>query len=321
MPINIQTLAHVGYVIPQEEQAAYEGADTAFLLSGLRDYQALFTVLLISMIGIGIYRFLNRRADVKKYIEAVKKRGAEYHALIPWILRLSLGIALIGAGAGGVIISPIFADGAAWGFLQIILGFLLLLGLTLAPVTALVIVLFLIALFKNAYLIGNIDFLGSAVALGILANGKPGLDDLLGLRFPLAFAALKPYVPLILRIGIGGAMIFLAVQEKLLNPHLSALVVAEFKLQSVIPVSPALWVLGTGAIECLVGILLVIGFKTRLISAITFAILTLSFFFFGEDVYSHITLFGILSVLFVTGAGKMSVDKGVPHLKYDVSID
>jgi uncharacterized membrane protein YphA (DoxX/SURF4 family) len=70
-------------------------------------------------------------------------------------------------------------------------------------------------------------------------------------------------------------------------------------------------VLSAGAVECLVGILLVLGFKTRLISAIAFAILTLSFFFFGEDVYSHITLFGILSVLFVSGAGKMSVDKGI----------
>jgi hypothetical protein len=32
------------------------------------------------------------------------------------------------------------------------------------------------------------------------------------------------------------------------------------------------------------------------------------FFYFGKEVYSHVTLFSLLSVLFVTGRGKISID-------------
>jgi uncharacterized membrane protein YphA (DoxX/SURF4 family) len=53
---------------------------------------------------------------------------------------------------------------------------------------------------------------------------------------------------------------------------------------------------------------LFLGFKTRLISVIAFVVLSLSFFYFGEEVYSHVTLFSVLSVLFVTGGGKLIID-------------
>jgi uncharacterized membrane protein YphA (DoxX/SURF4 family) len=33
-----------------------------------------------------------------------------------------------------------------------------------------------------------------------------------------------------------------------------------------------------------------------------------TFFFFKEEVYSHVTLFGVLSALFITGAGPWSLD-------------
>jgi uncharacterized membrane protein YphA (DoxX/SURF4 family) len=231
--------------------------------------------------------------------------------LLPWMLRLSLGIALIGSGTARAFISPILSDFPQFSFIQILLGFLLLIGFLLPLATLGTITLFIFALSHNIFLIGNADFLAAGIALLILANGKPGLDDLLGISFLSQFKKFRSYVPLVLRIGIGGAMIYLAVYEKFLQPHASALVVDYFNLKSVLPVSTALWVLGTGTIELIIGSALLLGFRTRIASAIAFIVLTLSFFYFGEDVYSHITLFGVLSLLFVTGGGKMSLDNGI----------
>ena len=78
-----------------------------------------------------------------------------------------------------------------------------------------------------------------------------------------------------------------------------------------------MWVLSTGIIEFIIGLTLVLGAYTRLASAIAFAVLSLSFFYFGEDVASHITLFGILSVLFITQGGKVSVDRKIGQTSPD----
>jgi hypothetical protein len=100
------------------------------------------------------------------------------------------------------------------------------------------IILYFLALSKNFYLLGNLEVLVSLIALLILSQPKPGLDDLLGIpSFPF-LKSFKDFVPLILRIGIGGAMMFLAVYEKFLNPHLSEIVVHNYNLTSIIPVSP-----------------------------------------------------------------------------------
>ena len=165
------------------------------------------------------------------------------------------------------------------------------------------------ALSREVYILGNADFLAAALSLAILANPKPGIDDLLGLALHTPFTARwGKFVPLILRIGVGGTMVFLAIQEKLLNPHLAGLVVEEYNLGGVIPVSAGMWVLSSALVELLVGLLILVGFETRLVAGAAFVILSLSFFYFSEAVYSHVTLFGALSVLFVMGGGIGSVD-------------
>jgi uncharacterized membrane protein YphA (DoxX/SURF4 family) len=121
----------------------------------------------------------------------------------------------------------------------------------------------------------------------------------------------EKYIPLIGRLGLGISMTYLALYEKIFNPHLSELVVSKFHLTSAIGVSPAMWVLSAGIIEFAVGLFIIIGFHTRLTSAIAFVVVTTTFFFFKEEVYAHVTLFGMLSVLFITGGGHYSVDRAM----------
>ncbi len=300
--------AHVGYLIPENEMRKYAGTDFAFLLSPLRE--SLYLVLMMgTVIGtIVAYQLLRKNTFIQKHVTFLQKKVLSYSELIPWMLRLSLGIALIGAGTSHVLISPVVLDTSHIAFGEIILGFLVLAGFLLAPVLWLAILVFLFALSQNMYLLGNGDFFAIAIAILIFAKSKPGLDNLLGIPFLSPFKKLHSFVPCILRIGIGAEMMFLAVYEKFLNPHFSSLVVERFHLTSAIPVSPAMGVLSAGLIEFSVGLALALGFKTRLTAAIAFCVLTVSFFIFGEGVSSHITLFGILSVLFVTGGGKWSVD-------------
>lgn len=303
-----QAYAHVGYVTTAEEQATHSSTDFQFLLSPLQEPINIFIFIALALAVVVAYVLLKKTRIVMEFFGQVKERALSYYDLVPWMLRLSLGIALIGAGVSGVGLSPTLLGYQNLSSIQILLGFLLMTGLLLGSATVASIALYMFLLFNNFYILGNLDFLSAGLALLILQNARPGVDDLLRLPFIFNIKKLKVYAPLILRMGLGSAMVFLAVYEKILNPHLSAFVVEKYGLMGVIPVSPAMWVLGVGLIEFILGWLFIIGFNTRILSVITIIILSMSFFYFGEGVYSHVTLLGVLSALFVLGSGSYSFD-------------
>jgi len=239
----------------------------------------------------------------------IREEAESYHDLIPWMIRLSLGIALIGAGIGGSLISPVVGATALESFLEILAGFLFLSGFLLFPACIISLALFSLMVGKDPLsFVGTLNVLALLIIFLIKGNPKPGVDAILG--FPTFRGLLKfdSFSPLILRVGTGVCFFSLALYEKLLNPHWSEYVVHLYNLQSIVPVSPAMWVLGAGVTELLLGILLILGFQTRMVAAVSLIVLSLSFFFFKEQVYSHITLFGALSILFVTGAARVSID-------------
>ncbi len=301
--------AHVGYVLSREEFARQSGTNWTFLLEPLNHAtDVLIIVGTLCAAAVLYFGALRIKKLVSKFNQITKK-AESYHDLVPWMLRLGLGIALIGAGLNNSIISPVLSGFPEFREFEILLGFFLLLGFLTAPALWLTIGLFLSALFREPYILGNAEFLAAAIALIILAERRPGLDDLIDIPFFAPLTIAKKYAPFILRLGIGGAMTYLAIYEKFLNPQASALVVVKTHLTSVVPVSPNLWVLGAGLVEVAIGLALIAGFKTRLFAVLAFAVLSLSFFYFGEDVYSHITLFSVLSAVFVYGGGKLSIDE------------
>lgn len=300
--------AHIGYVLSADEIAQGKGADFPYLLQVFQDSRNIWIMIITVLVVVLIGLFWKKIFIVKSQVGIIRHNISSYYEFIPWILRLSLGIALIGAGSAQILVSPSLSGFAGLATLQILLGFLLMAGFLLPIVAPVVLVLSLYALSKNIYLLGNFDFIASSFALLVLANPRPGVDDILGIHFYSLFKKLRNYVPFILRIGIGVAMMYLAVYEKFLNPHLSEMVVYNFDLMSVINVPANMWVFGAGAVELLIALLLLLGLFTRLVSTIAFIVLSFSFFYFGEDVYSHITLFGLLSILLITGGGKFSLD-------------
>jgi len=300
--------AHVGYVIGEEAFNSRSGLDWTFLFSVFSNPVYVLLIITTAILIIGGYLLLYKNKHITAATTKITKKAESYSEYVPLILRLSLGTALIGAGTMNEMVSPLLHASPFVATLQIILGFLMIFGLFTPALIIFTIMLYGFAVSQNIYLVGNIDLLFAGITLLLLANFRPSLDDLFSLPVHKVSQKTLEYVPLLLRLGIGIAMSFLAIYEKILNPHSSAFVVQKFHLGSAIPVSDAMWVFSTGAIEVVVGLMLILGFKTRLVSTIALLVLSSSFFFFKEGVSAHVTLFAILVCIFILGPGKKSID-------------
>lgn len=307
--VSLFVSAHVGYVLDKDMFHLSQGKDSAFLLAALQDPLNLFLIILTILIVVGAFEYLPRSSWFGHEFSFIRKQVHEYAEYVPWIARLGIGITLIGAGTHQVLISPFLSTHGLLSTVQIACGFFILAGFLVGPVTLIAGILFLIGLLGNFYILGNLDFLGLVLVILALHDEKPGVDDLLGIPFLPAFEKLKKYAPLLARLSVGIAMLFLAFYEKLLNPHTAAQVVEQYGLTSVVPVSTAMWVLGAGVVESIIGLALLFGYRTRTVSAIAMFVLSLSFFYFGEDVYSHVTLFATLSIIFIYGNEKIKKRK------------
>ncbi len=300
----LPALAHVEYVLDDDTFTDHAGSDVPFLLEAVTDVGAWALILLSLLAGALVYVLASRSKIVQEEHEHINECRKHYEDYFPWMARLAIGISLIGAGSSGAFISPAF-EAVSWvGDLQILLGFMVLVGFLLSPVMLAVAFLYLLALVLDPYAIGNLDLLALVVMFMMYGSTRPGADDLLEIPFVSPLKKFKAYAPFVLRVGIGVAMIYLALWEKLLNPHTAELVVQNYELTSVVPVSAAAWVFWAGFVELFIGVCLLLGVRVRTMSLIAFLVLSLSFFYFGEEVYSHITLFTVLSILFVVGPEK-----------------
>lgn len=300
--------AHVGYVVGVENFEANKGIDFLFLFSVFTNPLYVILMLVTAIATVGAYWILNKNKSVTRWTSAITNRAETYHEYVPLILRLALGSALIGAGSLHETISPILSASNFVAGIQVLTGFMLLFGLFIPALSIVAIALYGYAVTQNVYLLGNLDFLAIAVTLLLVSSHKPSMDNLFKLPLHAVSKKTQEYIPLILRLGIGIAMAFLGVYEKILNPNSSALVVQQYGLDRAIPVNDAMWVFSTGVIEFFVGAALILGFKTRLAATIALIVLTSSFFYFKEGVSAHVTLFAVLVVLFILGPGKKSLD-------------
>ncbi|MCH9654830.1 MAG: DoxX family protein [Planctomycetes bacterium] len=305
-------LAHVSYIVDPEKLKALAGTDWEFLLSPLYDsfYLTLIIVTLVVVVGCFMTGELVR--PLRDSCRSLHNRLLGYREFIPLVLRVSLGVSLIVAGTKQAIYLP-NVPGDAVSTLEVVIGFFLLVGfmVRLGGLSALAIYFY--GLSNSHYLLGTMESAAAAVLVLAYGGERPSADhllnfDLLGTLLKTFWKKLQENTGLILRLSLGSTLIWLAVTEKAFNPRVSEAVVIDFNLENVIPVSSAMWVFSVGMIEFAVGLVLILGFFTRTFSIIAFLVLTLSFFYFKEEVAGHVTFFGSLLVLMVTGAGRFSID-------------
>jgi len=261
-------------------------------------------------------------------LAALRAALSEYRDLLPWLLRISFGMALVGAGFSGYYFSPAVAVGARLPLVA--LGFLLLFGLATRAAALAALALYLVALPANPRLLLAGEYVGGLLAVALLGPGRPSADHVLsrvadaegtwyGRVDPVSAVARRVrertapwrrYLPTLVRATLGVNFAFLGVAEKLLRPGAALSVVAKYDLTAVVPVDPGLWVVGAGLAELAVGAALLAGLFTRATAGVAFGLFTTTLFALPDDpVLAHLTLFGLVSVLVVTGAGPLSLDR------------
>lgn len=261
-------------------------------------------------------------------IAAFRRTMDEYAVFVPWLLRISFGVPLIGAGFSGYFISP--AVEVDLRLLQVTLGFVLLFGLATRFVALAGLLVYCGGVLIYPGLLLQLEFVGGMAAIALVGSGKPSADHVL-YRISSAQETvygrvdvvqrwartlepkLRPYaryVPTVTRVGLGITFIFLGLSQKLLQPGLALAVVDRYGLTAVVPVQPELWVVGSGLAEIALGLLLIFGLFTRASALTAILIFTLTLFALPDDpVLAHVGLYGLASVLIITGSGPSAIDQ------------
>ena len=248
-------------------------------------------------------------------------RTDDYHEYLPWIVRLSVGLVLIGSGLSRVQLLPTEPAGGLAALLLTATGFLLLLGLAVRPAAVVALGVYVVTLVGHPELVMMLDVAGALAVAAVLGPGRPSVDDLLRAAFPrgpgakavttnLARDGYGDLVPLLVRLGLGGAFVASGIVDKVIIYEQALAAVDKYGLTSVVPVSPELWVLGAALVETALGLAILLGVLTRFSAAVGFAVLTLALFALPDDpVIAHVSLFGLSSVLVILGGGRWSLDR------------
>jgi len=323
------TAAHVEYVTP--------GGDPIPVLPWLID--ALTTPFILAVLIGG---FLSTIAALAAYlyirpfpadIAAFRNAMTDYEDLLAWLLRLSMGMPMIAAGFQGYLFSPAveLPYPTALRLFGISVGFFLLFGLATRVTAVWALAVYLVALPSHPQLLLAFEFVPGLIAVALVGSGRPSADAVISRmaddsktvysdldpfyrRVAVPFAErIEPYTqltPIVLRVGLGIAFIYLGITQKLMRPGDALAVVEWYNLTAIVPVQPELWVIGAGLTEALVGVMLIGGAFTRGFALVGFVLFTTTLFGLPDDpVVAHISLFGLVSALLITGGGSYSVDE------------
>lgn len=309
-------LPHVRYVTDPEPAPDPLG----FLLGALSNPGNLLVLALGALAVLGVVLAWARFRPMEQARLRLLARAESYRDYVPWMLRLSFGLVLLGAGLTRVLFAPDVRP-PDWPYLLLsALGFLLLLGLAVRPAAIIGLLVYLGGLAWQPGLIEIWDVAGGLAALAVVGPGLPSVDDLLRAAFPGApgrrAATEEPakrvyddLVPLLVRVGLGGAFLASGIVDKFLVYPQALEAVDKYHLTSLVPVSADLWVVGAGLLESALGLAILLGVLTRASAAIGFVVLTLAVFGLPDDpILAHVGLFGLCSILVVLGGGRWSVD-------------
>ncbi len=317
-------LAHVTYVADPEKVKLLEWKqDWDFLLEPVKDPLYLSLILITLIVVVALFAACELVAPLRKAFQRAHDMLISYHRHIPLILRTALGVSLVVAGTKRVLLLPSIS-GVEVSTLEVVLGFCLTIGFMGRLSAIATFCLYFYGLYTSYYMWGAMETAASALLVVAYGSASPSADEILGTDNLLSFfeplwKQIRENTGLILRLTLGGTLIWLAITEKALSPRLCETVIIDYKLGDIIPVSNAMWVFSVGVIEFAVGLVLVLGFFTRSFALIAFLVLTFSFFYFKEEVAGHITFFAALIVLMITGAGQRSFDSLIAQKRRQVT--
>ncbi len=234
--------------------------------------------------------------------------------LVPWVPRLlgiHLGVALLALAATGAFITPSNdhlegVGGSALLLVEAVLGVWLVTGVHLRPAAALV--------------------LGLGPALALVA-GPTALGECANLAAVAAFLVIVPpgdaahgrveptreqrrLALLVLRVGVGTALIVLALTEKLTNPAMAMDTLAHYPALDVfglvgIDLAPETFVAIAGATELLFGLLVISGAFPQVAVLVAMVPFNATLLLFGQtEMVGHLPVYGVFLALMVYGSNR-----------------
>ena len=234
-----------------------------------------------------------------------------FAGLGPVALGLHVGIALMAAAALGMLFVPSLrverdAEGAALLVVEFLVGLALAIGLGTRVAALALAVLGALAMvpFSLESILEQVHLLGAAVYLFVIGRGALSVDRLLGRRRSLEHEQAPQLALFVLRVAMGFGILYGALTEKLLDPALSAALLAqrpELNVLRGVGVGDPQVVYLAGLAELVIGAVILSGQLTRPTMAVGAVLFTVTLPVFGWlELLGHLPYYGMMLTLFLT---------------------
>lgn len=308
--------AHEVYVLDKETIAGdlASSSPNPFIMVGQQPrlfvFWGIIAVILVSTVfAMSITHWFEKR--VNPMLNRLKPYAAP-------IARITLGICLIASAQQYALFGPElpFSDfGNYAGLIQSLLyvtGFLCLIGFWTRLAGLVALLVFIAGVLRyDAYMLTYANYLGEILFAIILGSGRFSVDYSFHRHTKILESFRRKIEPLafpILRILFGISVAYAAYYAKFMHSQLALDVVNNYNLTNFFHFEPLFIVLGACIVEVLIGTFIILGIEIRHTALFFLFWIFLSLLYFGESVWPHLVLVGVLASLFCHGYDRYSLE-------------
>jgi uncharacterized membrane protein YphA (DoxX/SURF4 family) len=297
-------------VVPAHERwfvPSASGGDWGFFLSWLP-----LTLVTVAVVVTVVWRLVALRLD-RPELAVLEPVGR----LVPWVPRLlgiHLGVALLALAATGAFLTPAVGldgpVGTALLLAEAVVGIWLVTGFRLRPAAGLVLALGPVLGVVSGPM-ALLECANLAAVAAFLVVLPPGADR----HGAVAFDREQTRrALLVLRVGVGIALVALAFTEKFTNPVMAAHTLAEYPALDVfalvgLDVAPETFVAVAGAVELLFGLLVISGALPQVAVLVAAVPFNATLVLFGQaELVGHLPVYGVFLALLAYGSNRATFD-------------
>ena len=276
------------------------------------DYSLLLSMpvvvaFLIALAAVGVAYLLQHRLHEPLRFRALER----YAGFGPLALGVFVGVALVAAALAGMLFVPSLrverdTEGTILLGAELVVGVALVLGAGTRPAAVGLALLGAIAMvpFSLESILEQVHLLGAAIFLFVVGRGAVAVDRLLGQRRSIEKEHAPDVALNVLRIAMGFGIAFNALTEKLLDPGLSAQLLAErpeLNFVRGVGVGDPQFAYLAGLIELVIGVVIMSGQLTRPVMAAGALLFTVTLPLFGWlELLGHMPFYGMMLTLFLS---------------------
>ena len=280
------------------------------------DYSLLATpplliAFVIALVAVAIAFVIAHRVPEPAIFASLER----FAGVGPLALGLHVGVALVWASLLGMLFVPslrVTPDGEGKILLgtEVIIGIALALGAGTRAAAVGLVLLGAIAMvpFSLESILEQVHLLGAAVYLFVIGRGPIADDALLGQRRSVERQEAPAVALVVLRVAVGFGIAFGALTEKLLDPALSAALLAqrpELNVLRGLGLADPQFVYLAGLVELVIGAVILSGQLTRPVMAVGALLFTITLPLFGWlELLGHLPYYGMMLTLFLSPDAK-----------------